>query len=374
MDKAALGKFVASDVEDQPLRRSSSRCEESCLDMMWRGFILLVLAGLCPLVHSLLQYHFVNTALSWSNAQTYCRRHYTDLATIFNIEDMNRLVNSAKETGGFTQTAWIGLFDNLTSWRWSYVAGHHYSNVNSNYSNWDYGQPDNFNGEEMCVKMWSGGVWEDSKCFLKNPFICGTGKTSERFVFVEQEMSWLAAQKYCRKHHSDLVCIHNKTENLEIQILAKNRSAWIGLYRCGKGGWGDGYLKAPEYCVTSLYLCRTRQWSDRSNSTYRNWKAGQPDNVGGQQGCIATDLGNAGLWSDERCSRELTFICYRAENDGTTLETKPPTPEVDPTPSTPAERKTEHAINLRVVLSSKVQLSEDDIKKLVSVEELKHDQ
>lgn len=127
----------------------------------------------CPLTCSFLQYRFINTALSWFDAQKYCRRHYTDLATVFNIEDMNRLVNSAQGSGGATRTAWIGLFDNLTSWSWSNVTGRYSSDIHSDYRNWDYGQPDNFNGEEMCVKMWSGGVWEDSKCFLRNPFVCG---------------------------------------------------------------------------------------------------------------------------------------------------------------------------------------------------------
>ncbi len=59
-----------------------------------------------------------------------------------------------------------------------------------------------------------------------------------------------------------------------------------------------------------FYRRRTREWSDQRVSTYRNWKQGQPDNVGGKQNCTATDLGNAGLWSDEDCSRELVFICH----------------------------------------------------------------
>ncbi|XP_071315232.1 mucin-2-like [Trachinotus anak] len=266
--------------------------------MKWRWPVLLLLTGLCSLIHSItgpvpVQYHFISTTLPWLEAQKYCRERYTDLATIFDIEDMNRLVNTAQDsTGGFTQAAWIGLHDNLTSWRWSFSDSRYYTGEEGNYRNWDFGQPNNFLGDQMCVKMWTGGLWEDSKCSLRNPFICydGATRTYERFVFVQEEMSWPDAQLYCRRRHTDLASIRDEKENQEIQLLAGNRSVWIGLYR-------------------------TREWSDQSDSSYRYWKAGQPDNAGGQQSCIATDLGNAGLWSDERCDRLLAFICHGANGE-----------------------------------------------------------
>ncbi|XP_023271145.1 putative GPI-anchored protein pfl2 [Seriola lalandi dorsalis] len=283
--------------------------------MKWRQSFLLLLTGLCPLAHSVFlppQYHFISLALPWLKAQMYCRERYTDLATVFNTEDMNRLVNAAQDsTGGVKQKAWIGLHDNLTSWRWSFSDNYYsyYRGVEDDYRNWDYGQPDNFLGDQMCVKMLSGGVWEDSRCFLQNPFICydGTNSTSERFIFVEQEMSWPDAQNYCRTRFTDLASIRDKTENQEIQLLAKKRSVWIGLYR-------------------------TREWSDRSYSAYRNWKDGQPDNVEGRQSCTATDLGNAGLWSDEQCDTVLAFICYgEKEVDETPRTTSTTTPKTTST-------------------------------------------
>lgn len=114
-------------------------------------------------------------------AQGYCRQHHTDLATIFNTEDMKRLVNILQDSaGGYTGKAWIGLHDNLTSWRWSFTDSGYYGEKEADYRNWDFGQPDNFFGDQMCVKMWSGGLWEDSRCFLRNPFICFNGLSSDR--------------------------------------------------------------------------------------------------------------------------------------------------------------------------------------------------
>ncbi|TRZ03190.1 hypothetical protein DNTS_000395, partial [Danionella cerebrum] len=63
------------------------------------------------------QYYFVNVLKSWDGAQKYCRENYTDLATIDNKEEMNRAFKTAR--GTFYGKAWIGLYDDLTSWKWS---------------------------------------------------------------------------------------------------------------------------------------------------------------------------------------------------------------------------------------------------------------
>uniref|UniRef100_A0A3P8WLB9 Macrophage mannose receptor 1-like n=1 Tax=Cynoglossus semilaevis TaxID=244447 RepID=A0A3P8WLB9_CYNSE len=201
-----------------------------------RPLITCPSAGLCVLIpcHPL-QYHFINTPLSWLNAQKYCRSQFRDLATVFDVEDMNLLVNTAQDSsGGFTARAWIGLYDNLTN---------------------------NLFGDQMCVRMWSRGKWEDSNCFLRNSFICydglsvklqtslltdievfscsnvllsfltDTARDDKRFTFVAQEMSWPDAQQYCRRHYTDLASIRNQDENNQIQYLANNMGVWIGLYR-----------------------------------------------------------------------------------------------------------------------------------------------
>lgn len=45
------------------------------------------------------QYFFVNTSLNWTEAQSYCRAFYTDLATIENTFDVSAVVNTSAYTG-----------------------------------------------------------------------------------------------------------------------------------------------------------------------------------------------------------------------------------------------------------------------------------
>ncbi|KAL1272118.1 hypothetical protein QQF64_031134 [Cirrhinus molitorella] len=50
-------------------------------------------------------YFFVTESVNWTTARTYCREHYTDLATVNNQQDNDNLL---KMTG--TTTVWIGLY------------------------------------------------------------------------------------------------------------------------------------------------------------------------------------------------------------------------------------------------------------------------
>ncbi len=80
---------------------------------------ILILTGLfwssstlpCP-------YHYINAAMSWSEAQSYCRERFTDLATVDSMEDVNRLVNIVD--AGYSGSVWIGLKRSTQKhWSWS---------------------------------------------------------------------------------------------------------------------------------------------------------------------------------------------------------------------------------------------------------------
>ena len=74
----------------------------------------------------------------------------------------------------------------------------------------------------------------------------GSSDSSCRFVYVDEEMAWTDALKYCRKYDLDLASIHSRTENMIVDALCPGE-CWIGGRRsdslAGKGtkfSWSDG--------------------------------------------------------------------------------------------------------------------------------------
>ncbi|KAI4885998.1 hypothetical protein NFI96_024689, partial [Prochilodus magdalenae] len=236
------------------------------------------------------QYHFVTERKSWTEAQRYCRENYTDLATIDNMEEMNRVINVVNSS--YSGLAWLGLYDDLDSWRWSLDDESFYKENVTTFRNWNIQKPVNSGGNSMCVLLSvSYATWSENMCSQWFPFICYDGRinASARFILVYQYMSWTEAQRYCRDHYTDLASVRNKTENQNLISVVNYYydNVWIGLYR-------------------------TRSWSDQSNSSFSYWKAGQPDNAGQSEYCTAVSFSASGQWSDENCGHTLPFLCYSA--------------------------------------------------------------
>ncbi|XDV38523.1 hypothetical protein PO909_007904 [Leuciscus waleckii] len=231
------------------------------------------------------QYHFVSESKTWTEAQRHCRENYTDLATIDNMEEMNRLIKTVR--GTYYGSAWIGLYDDLNSWKWSLEN----AALEGGFKSWYVQQPVNSGGQSLCVyTSYYRGTWSEAFCYYTYPFVCYDGRVnaSASYVLVSQSKTWTEAQRYCREHHTDLVSIRNEIENYRVQSLFPYYSvAWIGLYR-------------------------TRSWSDQSNSSFSNWTTGQPDNAGNSEYCTAVSFSDSGSWTDENCNTALPFICYSA--------------------------------------------------------------
>uniref|UniRef100_A0A8C9TCZ1 C-type lectin domain-containing protein n=1 Tax=Scleropages formosus TaxID=113540 RepID=A0A8C9TCZ1_SCLFO len=115
--------------------------------------------------------YFVNMNKSWTEAQSYCRENYTDLVTIDNPEEMNRVINRVNLTG-YTGPAWIGLEKgNSWKWQWSLEERRPYSDGQTGFWNWDtsVGAPHTVDGNDNCVGMRDNGKWNDIGCDSKSP-------------------------------------------------------------------------------------------------------------------------------------------------------------------------------------------------------------
>ncbi|XP_072544675.1 macrophage mannose receptor 1-like [Salminus brasiliensis] len=249
---------------------------------------LLLLCSLLALSSCLSrQYYFESVAKTWTDAQTYCRQNYTDLATIENANDQSSIMAVISNSGyNGTYQIWIGQYEDVqNSWRWYLDDDAFYGVGERSYRNWDLNEPDNNDGKEMCTQMVANGFWKSVNCNLLAKLICYNGANNSN-IMISISVNAATARQYCRQHYTDLASIRNATENQQILNLAQGQDVWIGLYR-------------------------TRLWSDQSDSTYENWLSGEPNNSGGNEHCTTMWLWYSGLWNDSPCGFAYPFVCYR---------------------------------------------------------------
>ncbi|MEQ2296344.1 hypothetical protein AMECASPLE_023851 [Ameca splendens] len=231
------------------------------------------------------QYHFVNQMMKWTEAQSYCRKQHTDLATIGNSEDLNLVFNSILSTG-YNSDTWIGLYSKI-NWTWSDGL----KRSNPEYRNWEKtdGDPDFISASQFCVCIGDSGGWWDYNCTAECPFICNKGTPGvPEFVVVNQSMSWSNAQRYCKQNFIDLANIGNSTENQQVQRLVPTGYwAWTGLYRS-----------------ENIY------WSDHSSFTFSNWDR-VSNLINSEVICGTTSTERKAKWKFLSCETRLPFVCQR---------------------------------------------------------------
>ncbi|XP_045897565.1 macrophage mannose receptor 1-like [Micropterus dolomieu] len=241
------------------------------------------------------QYYFESTPLNWTAAQSFCRRIYTDLATIETYTGVNSVLYYSSSS--YRGKAWIGLYGG--GWRWSLSNSSFYGEGETGFRNWAPGYPYNSYGRQNCVMLQSyyyyyyyfnnyNGKWLDVDCNYQFFSVCYNGSVNGKssFVKVNTPLNWIQAQRYCRENYVDLASVRNRAENFALAKLAAGDSVWIGLY------W-------------------EQLWSDGSPSVFQYWASGQPDSA---EQCVTTAFRNSGRWSDDNCSLSLPFICYSTSN------------------------------------------------------------
>ncbi|XP_040038402.2 C-type mannose receptor 2-like [Gasterosteus aculeatus] len=240
------------------------------------------------------QYILMKGEYDWMTASSYCSEHYQGLATITTQENITRINSLMKPYP--TRGAWIGLYDDVSGWKWSQPDEGVTAGAQEEFWNWQQGQPDNNGSDKHCVSMTAGGLWRDNSCTLVNlPFVCFNASSVDPYTLVFEGMSWVEAQKFCRLHETDLASVRSLKESEEIQnILKENMEVWIGLHR---DSWN---------------------WSDDTNFSFSSWSDEQPDNDVNPEACVS--MLNGG-WNDTLCSTRLYFICQGIPIASTTTTT-----------------------------------------------------
>ncbi|XP_071767042.2 macrophage mannose receptor 1-like [Centroberyx gerrardi] len=246
--------------------------------MQWSLFLIILMGQCSSSTRQPHVYRFINETKTWKEAQSYCREKHTDLATIDNMEDMKRLIDSAG--GDHSGEAWIGLEKTGgREWHWS-LPGTEY---NENETNWAPGLSDTVD----CVWMNNEAKWLHKSCNNKTWFICYNGtNNTDTFHLIREEKTWREAQDYCREKHTDLISgTQTFNEEVEKMIISVEKNFVIGLF---KDSW---------------------KWSDESKSSFRYWHPNVIENHQGNR-CTVTRLDPQGRWKDKECDEEKPFFCY----------------------------------------------------------------
>ncbi|XP_067383963.1 macrophage mannose receptor 1-like isoform X2 [Channa argus] len=256
--------------------------------------IIIAALGLFPVSsHAERQYHFIYEQKNLPEARSYCRDKYTDLATIETMEDMNRLTAMADLSQMIytkdSHEAWIGLYDDVNSWRWSLADPRFYKPGEAENRIWSSGEPNNLNSKEQCTQIYNG-LWFDQNCEDSLFSVCSNVSGSNvKFVLVTTSMTWTQAQTYCRTHYTDLASVRNQNENQNILgLVPSGQRVWIGLFR---DSW---------------------KWFDGSSSSFMYWRTTtkEPNNTQKKETCVAANFAASGQWEDWKCDYRKAFICY----------------------------------------------------------------
>ncbi|XP_028267898.1 C-type lectin domain family 17, member A-like, partial [Parambassis ranga] len=106
----------------------------------------------------------VNLYKTWSEAQLYCRAHHTDLASVRNRAENDRIKSIAQY-----KTVWIGL--HREQWMW-------------------------VDGTPLLFSQWNPEE-PNGLCFLPACF-------PRIYIVVEKELTWPEAQNYCSENNATL--------------------------------------------------------------------------------------------------------------------------------------------------------------------------
>uniref|UniRef100_A0A3B5B0P9 C-type lectin domain-containing protein n=1 Tax=Stegastes partitus TaxID=144197 RepID=A0A3B5B0P9_9TELE len=116
-------------------------------------------------------YFLVEKAKTWSEAQSYCRQKYTDLATAENQKEMDEMVDVARKY--FRGHVWIGLHYEMTDWEWSLEDNSYYAAEEKEFRMWS--EEPNQVGHD-CISLGASGIWSAWPCSGLTRFVCSTGK------------------------------------------------------------------------------------------------------------------------------------------------------------------------------------------------------
>ena len=113
-------------------------------------------------------YKMITSVKTWRQGFEHCESAGSQLVKVTDQEELTYIYFTFVKPLD-SGSAWIGLSLKNGSFYWT-------DGSKPGYKNWNYGEPNNFNGREHCVEIYvNNGKWNDIPCFVKRPFVCERG-------------------------------------------------------------------------------------------------------------------------------------------------------------------------------------------------------
>ncbi|XP_029958717.1 C-type mannose receptor 2-like isoform X2 [Salarias fasciatus] len=241
-------------------------------------FMTLLLTGfLVSTTSSEQEIIFVEEPMAWEKANDYCFQNSWDLVQIRDEETATALKILSE---GLTGSAWIGLYENYSSWNW--VDG-----TELGYINWASGHV--MKGTELCASVKDDGTWISSVCTETKTSICFDGRS---FRAIQTESSWIDAVMGCDQKRFILAKIESELANYLAGNQVTGNQSWIGLSRPALWHWSE---------------------NEEALGNYQTWNVGEPVSPETspppeEKGCAVVSLTN-GSWSRQPCINKHPFFC-----------------------------------------------------------------
>ncbi|MEQ2210055.1 hypothetical protein XENOCAPTIV_007796, partial [Xenoophorus captivus] len=213
------------------------------------------------------KYFVVGKPMPWYNAQQYCRKHHTDLATFESMDDI-RL-----ETPFSYSSAWIGL--------------------------WMTHSPGNI--------IWAtnptpgdGLRPEKQLKLVTRRFTLGSCSEVREFHYINILKTWDEARQYCQEKYTDLAKIESTEDISRMSSPFSYSWVWFGL------------RDDPELWKNTMGTdANSWRWSttgETGKTDYHKWSPGEPNYGDAREVCVV--MTSTGEWADRTCSLHRNFICF----------------------------------------------------------------
>ncbi|XP_038057159.1 macrophage mannose receptor 1-like isoform X2 [Patiria miniata] len=184
---------------------------------------------------------------------------------------------------------WIGLHDTHEDGHWLWVDGTY-----PNYTNWASSHPLNSSDRNCALMSHLGGHWMDQRCHSEYHYACSSTSNypicHDGGIFFRDRCYWQVEEKKSSMQLAQSACAQIE-EGAQVVII--------------RDGELNAFLSKLVYPVMWIGLTDAQHeghffWVDGSETTYRNWLPGEPNNDRRREDCATMDYGTGG-WNDVPC-------------------------------------------------------------------------